>query len=100
MITTGIPPVFLIGSKEYVKAEVEVETEGVELDDQPVTVWINGTEYPAGWIGDVGASRQCQTSSIIDFTSWDVGLYTVAVEVTDSPEIPLIPAGYISVQNP
>lgn len=100
MITTGIPVKFLVGSKEYVVASVEVETVDVELDTQPVTIWIDGTEYPAGWIGDVGATRQCQTSSIIDFTSWTTGLYSVAVEVTDSPEIPLIPAGYISVQNP
>lgn len=98
MITVrSTPPVYLIGSVEYVKASV---TSSDSLSAQPVTIWIDGTEHAAVWEGSAGTTRICRTSSAIDFTSWEPDLYSMQVEVTDSPEIPLIPAGYISVQTP
>ena len=89
-------PTYLIGSVEYVRAQVSGD---VELEDQPVVLVIAGTEYPAAWVGDAGTTRIAQTTSAIDFTTWKDDLYDLAVKYTDTPEAPKVDAGYIRVKQ-
>lgn len=88
-------PVFIVGTKEYVKAEVE---NSVDLTSQPVAIVLDGTSYTATWVGTTGPTRTCRTVTRIDFASWDPKVYALLVNFTDSPEEPLVHAGYVSVQ--
>jgi hypothetical protein len=85
-------------SKEYVEASV---TADVELGAQVVEFAIlagapvDGTTWTAGaWIGTAGTTR---TARILVGQGGTLdpgpGNYTVFVRVTDTPEIPVIPAG-------
>ena len=89
-------PTYLIGSIEYVSVRVSGD---VELDDQPVSIIIGGTIYPAAWVGAPGTTRVARTTSAIDFTTWTDDLYDLAVKYTDTPEAPKVDAGYIRVKQ-
>ena len=88
-------PRFQTGSIEYVVASV---TADVELDAQVVKIFIEGTEYTAEWMGNPGETRECRTTDTIDFTDWADDLYQLSVQFADSPEEPLVDAGYIRVR--
>jgi hypothetical protein len=88
------------GSKEYVSATV---TADVTLSAQTVEVAIRaGTQaafvwLPAQWVGTSGTIRQCRTTSPVDFTAYPKTAHEVYVRVTDSPEIPVLHAGTLTV---
>lgn len=91
------------GSKEYVSATV---TADVTLNAQTVEVAIrDGSQgaafvwLPAQWVGPSGTTRQCRTTSPVDFTAvaYPTTPYEVYVRVTDSPEIPIVHAGTLLV---
>lgn len=91
-------------SKEYVSATV---TADVTLNAQTVEIAIRaGTEaaftwLPAQWLGSAGTTRQCRTTNPVDFTAvaYPKTPYEVYVRVTDTPEIPLLHAGTLTVTS-
>lgn len=91
-------PTYKLGTEEYVIAEV---SGNVTLGAQTVTILVNDLDLAATWIGSSGTTRQCRTSSKVVFTDpdWVDGLYPLAVRYVDTPEIPLIDAGYIRVKR-
>lgn len=91
-------PTFKQGTEEFIVAEV---SGNVPLTTQTVTVQVKGQELAAEWIGTSGSVRQCRTTSrvIFDPDEWEDGLYPLAVKYVDSPEVPLIDAGYIRVKR-
>jgi hypothetical protein len=90
-------PVFPIGTTEYVIASV---TSDLVLSNQVVAIVIEETVHPATWLGTEGTTRSCRTTSPITFTepTWVDDLYEMQVRITDTPEVPLVPAGYIRVK--
>lgn len=96
MIVTK-PVYFPVGSLEYLTVTV---TADVPLDNQPVSVSIDGAEtwLPCVWQGDAGTTRKARTTSPITFEPIDGRRsMTVTVKVTDSPEVPLIRAGVVQL---
>ncbi len=85
-----------LGTSEYVSVTV---TSDVSLSAQPVTVSLDrgATWLPATWQGSAGTTRTARTTSPVTFAS--TGLKTVLVKVTDTPEVPIIEAGRISVNG-
>lgn len=98
MIASDNPRQWVLGTKEYLKATVSCD---VELDSQPVAFTFDGgdTFHDAEWIGAAGTTRKAQLL-IDEDIPLTVGRHNVYVRVTDSPEIPLIDAGTLSVRNP
>jgi hypothetical protein len=90
-------PVYLIGTLEYVSARV---SNSVELSTQPVEIVVGGDTLPAAWEGEAGTTRTCHTLEPVDFTLWPDDIYPLAVKYTDSPEAPLVSAGFIRVKTP
>lgn len=91
-------PTFKQGTEEYIAAEV---SGNVTLGAQTVTVHVKGLNLAAEWTGSPGTTRQCRTASEVEFDAetWPDGLYPLAVKYVDTPEIPLIDAGYIRVKR-
>jgi hypothetical protein len=92
-------PTFKLGTEEFIAAEV---ASNVTLNTQTVTIHVKGEELAAEWIGTAGTTRQCRTSSKVVFDpndDWADGLYPLAVKYIDTPEHPLIDAGYIRVKR-
>lgn len=99
------PPKYPRGTVEFVKAIV---TANVTLTDaMPVSISIstgdNGAGYvhtwlPGTWEGVEGTKRTARTTSAVTFdVAYPRGTYSLFVKLTDSPEIPLIDAGTVSV---
>lgn len=84
---------YVAGSVEYLTVTV---TADVALTDQTVALSLDrGTTWlPCAWIGDEGTSRQARTTDPHMFTA---GTVSVLVKVADTPEVPIIKAGQISV---
>lgn len=84
------------GSAEYLDVGVKCD---VVLDSQPVAFSLDhgATWQAATWQGSAGTSR---TASLLLDGTLPVGRYRVLVQITDSPEIPIIDAGYLAITPP
>ncbi len=90
------------GSRDWLYVTVTVE--GATLDAQPVTVRLTphgqppGGWVPAGWVGAPGPTREARVllgpGAALDPPP---GTYLVAAQVTDTPEVPILPAGTLVV---
>ena len=87
------------GSVEYLKGTVTADH---DLDTQPVEVAVTATSHPgdedwadAEWAGDVGTSRKWRL--LLD-GSLATGAYYVNVRLTDTPAVPIIPAGMLWIR--
>lgn len=84
------------GSVEFLTVTV---TSSVPLDAQPVAISFGGdTWLEAAWIGTVGKQRKAQTL-ISNATLPPAGTYPLYVRITDSPEVPIVPAGTVVVHD-
>lgn len=93
------PPDFVQGTEQYVPALVKSD---VDLVDQTVAIQIDGGAWlPAEWDdapsspcvlsdGRDGHQRVARTSSVVDFAGVSVGLKALLVQLTDTPEVPII----------
>lgn len=94
----------VFGSVQYLKVTVRGD---ITLDQQEVTVILAdpgvrpdvADEQAATWVGTAGTTRVCQVL-IGTPGGYDVqpGEYEVYVRIFDNPEIPLIPAGMVTVK--
>lgn len=91
---------YVDGSHEYLTVTV---TSDVELGAQPVAISIDRgvTWLPATWQGSYGTTRKARTTDPVPL---DVGggserQIPVLVKVTDTPEIPLMRAGHITIRT-
>lgn len=88
------------GSLEYVKATVTADvtladamTVAISLSSNGVHNWVTAT-----WTGTAAVTRTARTSSPVDFSTLTKGkTYSVYVKLTDSPEVPIIAAGSLTV---
>ena len=94
----------IVGSQEYLVVEVTgdlmldaqvVEIAVVDVDTRPTT----NDWHTSAWTGDPGYTRNCRVfiGNSVGGISVDAGMYRVFVRVTDSPEIPIMDAGLLSV---
>lgn len=90
-------------TSEFVDANVTGPSD-VTLDTQPVEISINRTNepyvwLPAEWVGSPGTTRKVRTSSTVTFSVVDYPqrVYHVFVRVTDSPAIPIMAAGQLTI---
>lgn len=82
------------GSTEYLEYAV---TANVPLDSQVVEITFDrDTFHTAAWIGDIGTTRTCQVL-ISDAELPADSAVDVFIRITDTPEIPLIPAGTLTI---
>lgn len=89
-------PRYVHGTKEYVSVPV---TSDVSLTTQGVSIKFAGQTFAAGWIGSAGTTRTARTSSPVDFSAIDPGVYQVWPLVDDTPEDPLLDAGFLWVSD-
>lgn len=88
---------FVAGSVEYLTVTV---TADVTLDTQPVALSLDKgvTWLACTWQGSAATTRKARTTSPITFSgTWRNA--AVLVKITDTPEIPIVNAGGISVVN-
>lgn len=85
------------GATEYVEASV---TSDVTLDTQPVAFSFDGgtTWTAAAWTGSPALTRTARLLVVASTTFTTPGIYTLLVKVTDSPEVPVISAGGVTVR--
>jgi len=88
-----------LGSADYLKGNITTDH---DLDDQALEVAVTATSHPgdedwadAEWAGDVGTSRKWRL--LLD-GSLATGAYYVNVRLTDTPAVPIIPAGMLWVR--
>lgn len=86
--------IMYVGTVEYLDVTV-TNTLGVPFNTQPVAISIDGgkTFNTAAWQGTAGPTRTC---SLLIGTTVPLpapGAYDIRVQITDSPEIPIIDAG-------
>lgn len=85
------------GTVEYLYADVVADR---TLNSQPVEIGLGTTVTAATWddaqwTGASGTSRSCR---ILLDGSQVAGRYAIFVRITDTPEIPIIKAGYLKVK--
>ena len=89
------------GTIEYVKARISAD---VALGTQTVAISLTPkggahTWLPAVWEGLAGTSRVARTQNPVSLdAAYPDRTYLVHVKVTDSPEVPVIYAGAITVR--
>jgi hypothetical protein len=85
---------------EYVHAPV---TSDVDLDmDVEMSIREPGEDHvwlPAEWTGEVGTTRTARTAAPVDFSigNYPASSYDVCVRLTDSPEVPIVDAGDLTI---
>ncbi len=83
------------GTTEYLSLDV---TANVSLSTQDVAVTFDReTFHDAEWQGSAGTTRVCRLLVDDDVLPEGYGVVPIYVRVTDSPEIPLIQSGYLSI---
>lgn len=81
------------GTVQLLKVSV---TSDMEIDLQPVHISFDRTTWlPATWLGAPGLQRTCQV--LIDDTNIPAHTAPVYVRVTDTPEIPILKAGFVTI---
>lgn len=88
------PPKFIVGSVEYLKAQVTSDEALTSADT--VEIKVGGTWRTAEWVGSEGLTRVARV--LVDFADISVGSHQVYVRLTDSDEVPLLDAGRIAVE--
>lgn len=95
---TGPVPEYVVGSEQYVPALVKAS---VDLTDQVVKIQFDGGSWlDAEWDGaseacvlvdgSDGFQRRCRTSDVVDFANVTPGWKSLDVQLTDTPEVPII----------
>lgn len=90
------------GSTEYLR--VPVGPASVVLAAQPVAISLDsGTTWlPAQWEGDPGTTRTARTTNpvLFEVAAGEVATaYPVLVRITDTPEVPILGAGWVLVST-
>lgn len=85
------------GATEYINAPVVAN---VTLSSQVVAFSFDAgvTWTAAAWVGSAGTTRTAQLLVVASTTFPAPGMYTLLVRVTDTPEIPIMNAGGITVR--
>lgn len=105
------PSVIAAASLEYVRVRLDAEEAGVQVDPTSLTVSmafmvsgspVSGDLKTASWEVDETTRPTTYYARCLVGPGGAValkpGIYTVWVKVTDSPEVPLIPAGPLKVR--
>jgi hypothetical protein len=91
---TSIP----FGSVEYLEASVTADVSLTMVVAIAITKG-SGTHtwLAAGWTGAADTTRTARTTSAFDTGTLTRGQYGLYVKLTDSPEVPIIKAGEVSI---
>lgn len=91
------PTTRLVGSTEYVSVTVTADVPLTDAMPVDLTLDDGATWLDCIWLGSEGTTRRARTLAPVTHST--PGYVRVVVRVTDTPEVPLIPAGYLEVSG-
>lgn len=85
------------GSVEYVVADL-ADKQGRDLSHDTFEISIY-RDRPTTWLPAVWDVDHVRTTNVVDFSTYVLTTYNVAVRVADAPETPIVHLGTIRVTN-